>query len=70
MGSWSMKQGIVVYRWGSDWDQIPRDKRLKLIEGFANCDACITGGAREIVFFRKGKRVGEASPSTGIRLID
>ena len=70
MGDWSYKQGKVIFRWNKDWDYASREERLGLIKAFANTDACITGEAREIIYFRNGKRVGIASPSTGIKLVD
>jgi len=39
-----------------------------MITAFADADACITGTARAIEFYRNGKLVGEASPTYGIRL--
>ncbi len=69
-GSWSIEQGKVIFRWGKDWDQMSKSQRLGLIQGFANADACINGKSRSIIFLRNEKKVGEASPSTGIRLVD
>jgi len=70
MGEWSTSQGKVIFLWKNDWDGATRIQRLGLIQAFANSDACITGKARDIEFFRNGKRVGEASPSKGIRLVN
>lgn len=44
-------------------------KRLKMVQAYADVDACLTGGAREILFYRKQKLMGIASPTSGIRLV-
>lgn len=44
-------------------------EQLKMLTTFANMDACLVGGAREIHFYRKGKVMGIASPESGIKLI-
>lgn len=44
-------------------------KRLKMVRTYADMDACLSGGAREIMFYRKDKLMGIASPVSGIRLI-
>jgi len=43
---------------------------IGLIKTFADSDACLNGSAREIKYYRKGKLVGKASPTTGIKLLD
>jgi hypothetical protein len=47
----------------------PEAKRLKMVQVYADMDACLTGGAREIMFYRKEKLMGIASPSSGVRLV-
>ena len=47
----------------------PEAKRLKMVKAYADVDACLTGRAREIMFYRKQKLMGIASPTTGIRLV-
>lgn len=44
-------------------------KRLKMVRTYADMDACLSGGAREIMFYRKDKLMGIASPASGIRLV-
>lgn len=39
-----------------------------MITTYADVDACL-GGAREIMFYRKGKLMGIVSSSNGIRLV-
>lgn len=70
MGTWQEKSGKITFTWGSDWDHANSQQRLGLIKAFADSDACLTGSAREIKYYRKGKLVGEASPTRGIKLVD
>ncbi|OEZ91503.1 hypothetical protein [Duganella phyllosphaerae] len=44
-------------------------KRLKMVRAFSDMDACLSGGAREIMFYRKDKLMGVASPGSGVRLV-
>ena len=68
MGTWYEKDGRISFKWGNDWDDLTPDERLNLITVFADSDACLSGKAREIKYYRKGKLVGEASPMWGIKL--
>ncbi len=70
MATWYEKDGKVTFKWGSDWDHAAPHERLGLIRTFADSDTCLTGRPREIGFFRMGKLVGKASPTTGIRLVE
>lgn len=70
MGVWSETGGVTTFKWGSAWDDFAPHERTGMIKSFANADACLKGMAREINFYRKGKLVGKASPSSGISLID
>lgn len=70
MASWSEKGGKIRFDWGADWDAADRRQRLGLITTFADSDACLTGRAREIEYYRKGKLVGRASPTKGISLAE
>jgi hypothetical protein len=70
MATWYEKDNEVAFKWGNDWDHATPDQRLGLIRTFADSDACLTGKAREIKFYRKGKLVGKASPTWGIKLLD
>lgn len=68
MGTWHEKNGAITFEWGADWDLATDSQRSGLIRTFADSDACLTGKPRKIKYYRKGKLVGEASPTTGIKL--
>lgn len=68
MATWYEKDGRITFKWGNDWDDTTPENRLGLIRAFADSDACLTGKAREIKYYRKGKLVGTASPTWGIKL--
>jgi hypothetical protein len=70
MAIWYADKDIITFKWGSDWDEATPTEKLSLIKTFANSDACLTGKPREINFYRKGKLVGKASPTSGINLIN
>jgi len=62
--------GLEV-RWSKKMDGQSKVSLLKMTTTYANMDACLTGGARHISFYnRKGRLVGTASPTVGIRLVD
>ena len=67
MATWHEKNGRIAFIWGSDWDHASSQQRLSLIKTFADSDACLTSRAKEIKYYRKGKLVGEASPTSGIQ---
>lgn len=66
---WSERDGRVTLHWGWEWDGAAGAQRLGLLRAFADGDVCLTGQAREISFFRKGKLVGMASPTSGVQLV-
>jgi len=68
MATWRAVGEKTEVKWGSDWDQYTPSEKTAMISTFANADACLTGKARTIEFYRNGKLVGEASPTYGIRL--
>lgn len=68
MATWQEVGGKVEVKWGSDWDQYTPSDKTGMITTFANADACLSGEARAIEFYRNGKLVGEASSTWGIRL--
>lgn len=70
MATWYEKDDKLTFKWASDWDQAAPHERLGLVRAFADSDACLTGRAREISFFRMGKLVAKASPTSGIRPVD
>jgi hypothetical protein len=59
---------LAVY-WTFKIEKEPDAKRLNMVTTFADMDACLTGGAREIMFYRKEKLMGIASATSGIRLV-
>ena len=69
MGTWYEKGGVITFKWGSDWDQAAPHERNGLIRAFADSEACLSGRAKEINYYRNGKLVGKASPTSGIRLV-
>ena len=69
MAVWQEKGGVITFKWGADWDHAAPHERLGLVRSFADSDACLTGRAREINFYRFGKLVAQASPTSGIRLV-
>lgn len=68
MAMWKEVGGKIEVKWSGDWDQWTPSERTGMITTFANADACISGKARAIEFYRNGKLVGEASPTFGIKL--
>lgn len=66
---WSEQDGRVTLEWGWEWDGAARPQRLELLRAFASGDGCLTGQAREIKFYRKGRLVGVASPTAGVQLV-
>jgi hypothetical protein len=60
---------LVVY-WTYKIEKKSTTERLKAVTTYANMDACLSGGAREIHFYRKNKIMGIVSPANGIKLID
>lgn len=61
-------EDALTVHWGKDFDAVTPDQQFQLIRAFADTDACITGKPRQIDFYRSGKKVGEASPRTGVSL--
>ena len=59
----------LTVHWTYAIEKQPEAKRLQMITTYADMDACLGGAAREIMFYRKGKLMGIASPNSGIRLI-
>ncbi|GJL73279.1 MAG: hypothetical protein NMNS01_24780 [Nitrosomonas sp.] len=70
MATWKEKNDVITFKWGPDWDETAPHDRIELVKTFSNSDACLTGRAREINFYRIGRLVAEASPTSGIRLVD
>jgi hypothetical protein len=67
---WSEQDGRVKLDWAWEWDGAAPRQRLALLQAFAEGDVCLTGQTREISFYRKGKLVARASPTSGIQLLN
>jgi hypothetical protein len=60
----------TIYHWGPAFDNWNADRRLRMVRGAADADACVEGIAREIKHYNNGRLVAIASPSGGVRLVD
>lgn len=60
----------LAVHWTFAIEKQPESKRLQMITTYADMDACLGGAAREIMFYRKGKLMGIASPTSGLRLVN
>lgn len=67
--TWRIEGDHLAVHWTHPIDKLPDAKRLKMIKTYADMDACLGGVAREIMFYRKGKLMGIASPTSGVRLV-
>ncbi|TNC78294.1 hypothetical protein FHI69_03100 [Janthinobacterium lividum] len=63
-----MEGDHLTVHWTYAIEKQPEAKRLQMVTTYADMDACLGGAAREIMFYRKGKLMGIASPKTGLRL--
>lgn len=59
----------LTVHWTYAIEKQPEAKRLQMVTAYADMDACLSGAAREIMFYRKGQPMGIASPMSGVRLI-
>lgn len=59
----------IAAHWIYSIEKQPEAKRLQMVTTYANMDACLSGATREIMFYRKGRIMGIASPTSGIRLV-
>lgn len=66
---WHIEGDHLAVHWTYAIEKQPEAKRLQMVTTYANMDACLGGAAREIMFYRKGKLMGVASPTLGMRLI-
>lgn len=69
LAGWHMEGDHLTVHWTYAIEKQPEVKRLQMITAYADMDACLGGGAKEIMFYRKGKIMGIASPTSGVRLI-
>jgi len=66
---WHIEGDHLAVHWVYAIEKQPEAKRLQMITTYADMDACLGGAAREIMFYRKGKLMGIASPASGLRLV-
>lgn len=66
---WHIEGDHLAVHWVYAIEKQPETKRLQMITTYADMDACLGGAAREIMFYRKGKLMGIASPTSGVRLM-
>lgn len=69
LAGWHMEGDHLTVHWTYAIEKQTEAKRLQMITTYADMDACLGGAAREIMFYRKGKLMGIASPISGLRLI-
>lgn len=69
LAGWRMEGDHLTVHWTYAIEKQPEAKRLQMITVYADMDACLGGAAREIMFYRKGKLMGIASPAAGVRLL-
>ena len=69
LAGWHMEGDHLTVHWTYAIEKQTEAKRLQMIMIYADMDACLGGTAREIMFYRKGRLMGIASPTLGIRLI-
>ena len=69
LAGWHMEGDHVTVHWTYAIEKQTEAKRLQMVTAYADMDACLGGAAREIMFYRKGKLMGIASPTAGIRLV-
>ncbi|KAB8062089.1 hypothetical protein GCN74_03415 [Janthinobacterium sp. FT14W] len=66
---WQIEGDHLAVHWVYAIEKQPEAKRLQMITTYADMDACLGGATRGIMFYRKGKLMGMASPTSGVRLI-
>lgn len=67
--TWRMEGNHLAVHWTYAIDKQPEAKRLQLVTTYADMDSCLGGAAREIMFYRKSKLMGIASPASGVHLV-
>lgn len=58
----------LAVHWTFAIEKQPEAKRLQMVTTYTDMDACLSGAAREIMFYRKGKLMGIASPGASTHL--
>lgn len=69
LAGWHIEGDHLTVHWTYAIEKQPEAKRLQMVTTYADMDACLGDAAREIMFYRKGKLMGIASPITGVRII-
>lgn len=69
LAGWHMEGDHLTVHWTYAIEKQPEAKRLRMITTYADMDACLGGAAREIMFYRKERLMGIASPTSGVRLV-
>ena len=69
LAGWHIEGDHLTVHWTYAIEKQPEAKRLQMITTYADMDACLGRAAREIMFYRKGKLMGIASPASGIRVV-
>lgn len=69
LADWHMEGDHLTVHWTYAIEKQTETKRLLMITTYADMDACLGGAAREIMFYRKGKLMGIASPIRGLKLL-
>lgn len=69
LAGWHIEGDHLTVHWTYAIEKQPEAKRLQMITAYADMDACLGGAAREIMFYRNGKIMGIASPTSGLRLL-
>ncbi|SIR43157.1 hypothetical protein SAMN05880566_112187 [Janthinobacterium sp. TND4EL3] len=59
----------LAVHWTFAIEKQPEAKRLQMVTAYADMDACLSGAAREIMFYRKGKLMGIATSEAGVKLV-
>lgn len=59
----------LTVHWTYAIEKQPEAKRLQMAATHADMNLCLEGAAREIMFYRKGRLMGMASPASGLRLV-
>ena len=69
LAGWHMEGDHLTVHWTYAIEKQTEGKRLQMITTYADMDACLGGAAREIMFYRKERLMGIASPTSGARLV-
>lgn len=65
---WRIGGDHLAVHWIYKIEKLSESERLNMVRTYTDIDACLSGGAREILFYRNYKILDIASPSSGIRV--